>query len=222
MLGGVDAQVSCLDPQGGVVADHGGRTEVGLSDRRTDDAVVGHARIESVLDQQVLADVVDLDLERRGAVAGRHGLGERATVGDAQLLEGTQRRAGRSADVVGPALEPVEFLDHRERHDHVGVLELQDAGGVRDQHRRVDHQPSSLRSIGRVRLGPVGGPAGRAGRCVSGRKQVGHHVSSTDRLSYPTEPVCSAAVARRGGCRRTSIPARARRRCHCKCNDIDA
>ena len=93
MFGGVDAQVGGLDAQSSVVADHRGRTEVGLPDRGADDPVVGHGGVEAVLDQQVLADVVDLDLERRGAVAGGYRLGERTAVGDAQLLERAQRSA---------------------------------------------------------------------------------------------------------------------------------
>ena len=66
MLGRAHSEVGGLDAQRGVVADHGGRAEVGLADRRADDAVVGHRRIEAVLDEEVATDVVDLDLD--GAV----------------------------------------------------------------------------------------------------------------------------------------------------------
>jgi hypothetical protein len=154
VLGGIDAEVGGLDAQRGVVADHRRRSEVGLADRGADDPVVGHGGVEPVLDEQVLADVVDLDLQRGGAVAGGDGLGERAAVGDPQLLERAQRGAGRPADVVGPALEAVEFLDDRERNDDVGVGELEDAGRIGDQHGGVDDEPGSLaspRPIGPVR-----------------------------------------------------------------------
>jgi hypothetical protein len=216
MFGGVDAEVGRFDPQRRIVADHGGGTEVGLADRRADDPVVRHARIEPVLDQQMLADVVDLDLQRGGAIARRHGLGQRAAMGDAQLLQGPQRGACRTTDVVGPTLQAVEFLDDRERHDHIGITELEDACRIGDQHRRVDHQPAPLHLP--RRLGPVRCLMRRAGRCVSGRKQVGHHHSSADAswtrfgLSYPTDPVCTPAVARRGGWNRSPIPARLTRR----------
>ena len=70
-------EVGGLDPQRRIVADHGGRAEVGLADGHADDAVVRHRGVEAVLDEQVPADVVDLDLEGSRAVAGRYRGGER-------------------------------------------------------------------------------------------------------------------------------------------------
>jgi hypothetical protein len=144
VLGSVDAEMGGLDAQGGVVADHRGRTELRLADGGTDDAVVGDGRIETVLDEQVLADVVDLDLQRGGAVAGGHRRREGSAVGDPELLQRSQGGAGGAPDVVGAALEAVELLDHRQRHDHVGVDELEHAGRVGDQHRGVDDEASPL------------------------------------------------------------------------------
>ena len=69
VLGGVDAEVGGLDAQRGVVRQHRRRRDRGLAEGGADDAVVGHRRIEPVLDQQVLLDAVDLDLHR--AVADR-------------------------------------------------------------------------------------------------------------------------------------------------------
>ncbi len=79
-----------------------------------------------------------------GAVAGGHGMRQRAAVLDPEFLERPQRGAGGATDVVGAGLEPVELLDDRERHDHVDVLELEHARGIGDQHRGVEHESRSL------------------------------------------------------------------------------
>ena len=156
VFGGVDAEVSGLDPQRGVVADHRGRAEVGLADRRADDPVVRDRRVEPVLDEQVLADVVDLDLQRGGAGAGRDRLGERAAVGHTQFLECAQRRAGGSSDVVGAALEAVEFLDHRQRDDDVDVAEVEHAARDRRSGPTCRARVGSGRS---ARLSPLSPPS---------------------------------------------------------------
>ena len=182
----LDPEVGGLDAQRGVVADHRGRAEVGLADRGADDAVVGHRRVEAVLDEQVASDVVDLDLQGAVPLPVGHGRGERTAVPDAQFLERAQRGASGAADVVGPGLETVELLDDRERHDHVGVLELEDARRVGDQHRRVEHEPRALlgdrrrcgtpfqcHGAGRTRCEVVG-------RLASRRKKVGQRHSSAD------------------------------------------
>ena len=93
----------------------------GLTQRRADDPVVGAGRIEPVLDEEVLADAVELDLQ--GAGAERHRLGQRSAVADAQLLDRAQCRARRAADVVGPGLQPVELLDDDQRDDDVDPVE---------------------------------------------------------------------------------------------------
>ena len=102
-----------------------------LAERRADDAVVGDRRVETVLDQQVLLHAVDLDLHRAGrrAVAHRGGIGERSAGVDPQLLERAQRRARGAADVVDPALQPVELLDDRQRDHHVGPDEAGEHDG---------------------------------------------------------------------------------------------
>jgi hypothetical protein len=181
VFGGADAEMGGLDAQGGVVADHRGRPEVGLADGGADDAIVGHGRIETVFDQQVAPDVVDLDLQRGGAVAGGDGGGQRSAVPDPQLLERAQRGAGRPTDVVGPGLEPVEFLDDGQRHDDVGVLELQHARRVGDEHRRVEHEAHALAGGGRRRTPFQCHGADRSreivGRLASRRKKIGQRRS---------------------------------------------
>ena len=51
------------------------------------------------------------------------GPGQRPAVADAEILDRAQRRAGGPADVVGPALQPVELLDDRERDHDVAPVE---------------------------------------------------------------------------------------------------
>ena len=105
MLGGGDAEVGRLDPQGGVVATHRGRAALGLAEGGADDAVVGHRRVEPVLDEQVLADPVDLDLQ---AALRRVGTGSASDPPCAhpELLDRPQRGAGGAADVVGRVFSP--------------------------------------------------------------------------------------------------------------------
>ena len=67
MLGRGDAEVGSLDAQRGIVGDHRRRPASGLTQRRADDPVVGAGRIEPVLDEEVLADAVELDLQASGA-----------------------------------------------------------------------------------------------------------------------------------------------------------
>jgi hypothetical protein len=147
MLGGIDTEMCGLDTQRGVVADHRGRTEVGLADGGADDAVVGHRWVEAVFDEKVLANVVDLDLQRGGAVAGGNRFGERAAMRHAEFLEGAQCRPGCSTDIIGTTLEPVEFLHDGQRYHDVGVEELEHAGRIGNQHGGVDDESSSLASL---------------------------------------------------------------------------
>ena len=104
----------------------------------------GLGGVEAVLDQEVLADAVDLDLQ--AAVADRHRAGERATVADAQVLDRAQRGAGRPPDVVGPALQPVELLDDGQRDHDVAPVEREHAAGVGDQDRGVERRSGSAPS----------------------------------------------------------------------------
>ena len=80
MLGRVDTEVCGLDPQRGIVREHQRRTLHGLTEGCADDPIVGNRCIESVFDQQMLLDPIDLDLE--GAVTDGDRLGERAAVLD--------------------------------------------------------------------------------------------------------------------------------------------
>ena len=118
---------------------------IGLAEGGADDPVVGHRRVEAVLDEQVLLHAVDLDLQRAGrrAVADRHRLGERAAgVTRSSSIVRSAVRAG-AADVVEPALQAVELLDDGQRDDDVDADEAGDARRVGDQHRGVEHDPSS-------------------------------------------------------------------------------
>ena len=59
------AEVGGLDAQRGIVRHHRPCAPMrGLSERGADDAVVGHVRVEPVLDEEVLLDAVDLDPDR--------------------------------------------------------------------------------------------------------------------------------------------------------------
>ncbi|MEJ7722090.1 MAG: hypothetical protein WKF58_17425 [Ilumatobacteraceae bacterium] len=55
MLGGVEPEVRCLDPQAGVVRQHRRRSALGLTQGSTDDAVVGDRLVEAVLAQHDVA-----------------------------------------------------------------------------------------------------------------------------------------------------------------------
>ncbi len=126
-----------LDPQSRVVGDHDGRADVALAKCGTDDPVVGFLGIEAVLHEKVTLDAVHLDLQ--GTLPERNGGRERPAVTETHLLDGAQGRSGGSTDVVGPGLQPVELLDHRQRDDDVDRAEVAEAGGVRDEHRGVEH-----------------------------------------------------------------------------------
>ena len=157
MLGGADAEVGSLDAQRGVVRHHHRRAETGLSEGGADDPVVRDLRIEPVLDEQMLLDAVDLDLD--GAGSDRHGLGERTTVLDAQVLDRAQRGTCRTPDVVRPCLEAVELLDDREWYHERGVAERGQAVRVGNQHRCVDDTAGAAAHARRV--GDV------AARCIA-------------------------------------------------------
>ena len=73
VLGGGDAEVGGLDAQRGVVRHHRRRAALGLAEGGADDAVVGARRVETVLDEQVLLDAVELDLQ--AAARRRRGTG---------------------------------------------------------------------------------------------------------------------------------------------------
>ena len=77
------------------------------------------------------------------AVADGRGIGQRSAGVDPQLLEGAQRGARCSADVVDTTLQAVELFDDRQRDDDVGIDEAADARRVGDEHRGVEHDPSS-------------------------------------------------------------------------------
>ena len=139
MLGSDHAEVGRLDAQRRVVRDHRCGCTLRLAERGADDAVVGNGRIEAMLDEAVLLDSVDLDLQR-GRPDG-HRLCERAPVAHAQLLDAAQRGARGTADVVGAVLQPVQLLDHSQRHHDVDVVKGCETVGIGDQHGRVEHDP---------------------------------------------------------------------------------
>jgi hypothetical protein len=156
-------------------------------ERGADDPVVRHVRIEPVLDQEVLLNAVDLDLQSaRAVVIGEcDGMRERSAGTDAQLLDGSQRRARRASDVVRARLQTVELLDHHQRDHDVHVAEAGEAAGITDEDRRVEHHPRAQRGFasagGRLRRrGADRHPGGRHGTSrVRGhergaREGVGH------------------------------------------------
>ena len=151
MLGGVDAEVRGLDAERGVVRQHQRRTVRSLPERGADDPVVGAGGVESVLVQEVLLDAVDLDLHR--ARPDRDGVGERAAVLDAQLLDRAQRGARRPTDVVAARLQTVEFLDDGEGDDQGDIADRLGHRRIGDQHRRVDDDPGDgpPRTVGALR-----------------------------------------------------------------------
>ena len=83
------------------------------------------------------------------SIAERDRLGERAAGADAELLDRAQRGPCGATDVVGPALQPVELLDHRQRDDDVDVAEAGEARRVADQHGRVEHHPGADSAVRR-------------------------------------------------------------------------
>jgi hypothetical protein len=201
VLGGVDAEVCGLDPQRGVVRHHQRGRVSSLPERGTDDPVVGHGGVESVFEQQVLLDAVDLDVHGRrvGCVGHRDRCRERTAGPHAEFFDGPQRGACRSSDVVETRLEPVEFLDHRERDHHVDTAEAGDRARVGDQHRGVEHHS-------RPGAGRGGTTAGS--RLVRGRvdgwagEHVGHGHSSIRAPAAPP-PAERSTGGWRGSVRRT-------------------
>ena len=145
VLGGGEAEVSRLDAQRGVVGQHRRRAAPRLTERRPDDAVVRARRVEPVLDEEVLADAVELDLQTARADGDR--LGERAPVAHTQLLDRAQRRAGRATDVVGSGLQAVELLDDDQRDHDVDAVERGHAGRIGDEDRGVEHDPRPDRPL---------------------------------------------------------------------------
>ena len=142
VFGGLQPEVCRLDAQRRVVGHHRRRRVLGLPERGADDPVVGHLRVEAVLDEEVLLHPVDLDAERaRPAGRERHRGRERAAGADAQILDRAQRGAGGAPDVVEPGLQRVELLDDRQRDDDVGVAEAVDGPRIGDEHRGVEHDP---------------------------------------------------------------------------------
>ena len=152
VLGGLQAEMSSLDAQRRVVRNHASRCVHRLPERGADDAVVGHVGVEPVLEQEVLLDAIDLHLQRAlgGRVADGDRCGERTARLHAQLLDGAQCRARSAADIVGPGLQAVELLDHRERYDHVDPGEAVQAPGVADEHRRIEHHSRSHTPLHRI------------------------------------------------------------------------
>jgi hypothetical protein len=132
---------------------------------------VWYLRIEAVFDQEMLLHSVDLDLQGAfgGWVADRERCRERTTGANAVLLDRAQCGARSAAHIVGPRLQAIEFLDHRERDDDIATTEPIEAAGIADQDRGVEHDsstctrfvPCSVTSFRRIVLGTGGHEVGQ-------------------------------------------------------------
>ena len=140
VLGRVDAEVGRLDAQRGVVRHHRRRAVLGLAERGADDPVVRARRVEAVLDQAVLLDVVDLDPQgcsfRRRPVRRANRRDERAGPRSC----GARCRAARPTSS-GRFLSPSSSSITVSGTTRSDVLEGADAVGIGDEHRRVEHHP---------------------------------------------------------------------------------
>ena len=133
-----EAEVRRLETQRRVVRHHARGSRESLTECRTDDAIVGFGRIETVLDEKMALNSVDLDVDR-GTLAHGGRRSQRTPCLQANFLELPQGRSGSATHVVGTTLESVQLFDHRERHDDVATGIRVQAVRVGDQNRRVEH-----------------------------------------------------------------------------------
>ena len=160
MLHRLQPELGGLDAQGGVVRHDDGAAVHRLPERGGQDAVVVLGGVEAVLADLVQVEAVGLDAQR-AAVGQRHRRADVTVVGDPQLLDGADHRAGRPPDIVHPALVLVELLHHDQRDHRIGAGEGVDAVRIGDEHRRVEHHPGGGGWLGRAGARLVGEEIGQ-------------------------------------------------------------
>lgn len=100
-----EAEVRRLETQRRVVRHHARGSRESLTECRTDDAIVGFGRIETVLDEKMALNSVDLDVDR-GTLAHGGRRSQRTPCLQANFLELPQGRSGSATHVVGTTLSP--------------------------------------------------------------------------------------------------------------------
>ena len=128
VLGGFQPEVRRLDAQRGVVRHHARRRVHRLTERRADDAVVGHVGVEAVLDEQMLLHAVDLDLQRavRRGIADAERRGQRSAGADAVLTAAVPLAAaievilGRLQDREVPVAQDADAIDAERLNHQIG------------------------------------------------------------------------------------------------------
>ena len=183
VLGRRDAEVGGLDAQRGVVGHH--RTWApmrGLAERGADDAVVGHGRVEAVLDQEVLLDAVDLDLQRacrRPAPARRASRRGGPAAPRSCAARSRAARPTSSGRLFNPSSSSTTVSGITTSTSPKRV----DAGRVGDQHRRVEHHRVLVPDL---RL-PIAGPflLRRIATRLFSLDEFGHRHSSSASIDIP-------------------------------------
>ena len=142
---------------------------LGLAERGADDAVVGHGRVEAVLDEEVLLDAVDLDLQ--GAVPlpigdRRRRASRRGWTRSSSIVRSAVRAARPTSS--GRVLSPSSSSTTVSGTTTSTSSNVVNARRIGDQHRRVEHESRPL----------SGGPIGCRSRPCRASEPVGLAVRS--------------------------------------------